>query len=693
MGRTRAEEFCAGLLGVAIEPTFSDLGRYRLEPGDVVAMARRCHANALRVGMKSHQGHAYYQSAVAPLAPGLGARDLLREFLDAGREAGVAVIAYADSKWDTQRFLEHSAWAIRKDGKVRANDARADLRIWPMCPNSPYLEYFKDILREVTAYGPAAVYIDNFGMALGCECRFCANAFREAEGEELPARQDWGDPVWQVYRRWSRERNFALARGLVAAIRSVDPEMVVVFNRGIFRSMTGVGNPEDIREFAHEIADNVHAEAAVHFYGQSFGHINEQCAFGRAIETPMWTWVEYPVLPWSYVSCPQAEVKIKAAKVLANGARPMVWSVPCGPECDKRGMEGVAEVFGLAARCPEFFNEAERLPFLGVVYSSQTMEEYCRGDEAVFDECQKEFEGTLALARRTHIPADVVLDGQVSQERLSRYRALSLPGVAALSEDQRREIRAFVDAGGGLIATFNSSLCDECGDRRDDFGLADVLGARFERELAHRTLHRSCAYSALDAGSPITSEFGQGFLLPEAGRCLGVKETCRAVRLSALLTRCRYYCDYAGERTDYPGMLANEFGKGRAVYIPSQFGRTYAEFGFPDYARLMRAAVEWVTRGQALIRTSLPDTVEVTLNRSATGALVLHLVNCSADLSRPVERVAQAPGGTVQIRLDEPGPRRARALVADAELPCRAEADFLHVELPVVGEYEVVIIE
>ena len=120
---------------------------------------------------------------------------------------------------------------------------------------------------------------------------------------------------------------------------------------------------------------------------------------------------------------------------------------------------------------------------------------------------------------------------------------------------------------------------------------------------------------------------------------------------------------------------------------------TYAERGFPDYRSLMRDAIDWITRGEFLIRTSLPDTVDVTLARSVSGALVVHLVNCSADLSRPVERVLPVAGGTVQIRLTAPGPCRVRTLVAGEDLFCNIEDDIANIRLPALGAYEAIVID
>ena len=77
----------------------------------------------------------------------------------------------------------------------------------------------------------------------------------------------------------------------------------------------------------------------------------------------------------------------------------------------------------------------------------------------------------------------------------------------------------------------------------------------------------------------------------------------------------------------------------------------------------------------------------------AAGALIVHLVNVSTDLSRPVERVVPVSGGTLHVRLAGPGPCRIRALVADEDLLCHVENGMADISLPELNEYEVVVIE
>ena len=58
-------------------------------------------------------------------------------------------------------------------------------------------------------------------------------------------------------------------------------------------------------------------------------------------------------------------------------------------------------------------------------------------------------------------------------ERLRAFKLLVLPNIACLSDAQCAQLRAFVAAGGSLVATYETSLYDEWGAPRPQFGLAD----------------------------------------------------------------------------------------------------------------------------------------------------------------------------------------------------------------------------
>src|SRR5438105_15871665 len=80
----------------------------------------------------------------------------------------------------------------------------------------------------------------------------------------------------------------------------------------------------------------------------------------------------------------------------------------------------------------------------------------------------------------------MVHDHLLDAAHVDRFKTLILPNIAALSTQQCDQIRGYVDRGGGVVATHETSLYDEKGVRRDNFGLSDLFGASFDGRIEAR---------------------------------------------------------------------------------------------------------------------------------------------------------------------------------------------------------------
>ena len=89
------------------------------------------------------------------------------------------------------------------------------------------------------------------------------------------------------------------------------------------------------------------------------------------------------------------------------------------------------------------------------------------------------------------IPFEMVHDRLLDTARLAPFKVLVLPNIAALSDQQCLQLGAFVERGGSLVATYETSLYNEWGVRREDFGLADLFGAHFDGAMDARMMN-SC---------------------------------------------------------------------------------------------------------------------------------------------------------------------------------------------------------
>src|SRR5258708_974439 len=71
---------------------------------------------------------------------------------------------------------------------------------------------------------------------------------------------------------------------------------------------------------------------------------------------------------------------------------------------------------------------------------------------------------------------DFLHEDDLGTETLKKYKALILPNTALLSDEQCGQLQAYVEAGGSLLATFETSMYTERNERRRNFGLAQVFG-------------------------------------------------------------------------------------------------------------------------------------------------------------------------------------------------------------------------
>ncbi len=88
--------------------------------------------------------------------------------------------------------------------------------------------------------------------------------------------------------------------------------------------------------------------------------------------------------------------------------------------------------------------------------------------------------GAFRAATEEHLPLTLLNDWDLDADELSRYAVLVLPNAAALSDAQAEAVRQYVRKGGGLVATGETSLCDELGRPRGDFALADLFGVSYQ---------------------------------------------------------------------------------------------------------------------------------------------------------------------------------------------------------------------
>jgi hypothetical protein len=112
----------------------------------------------------------------------------------------------------------------------------------------------------------------------------------------------------------------------------------------------------------------------------------------------------------------------------------------------------------------------------GVMVGDQTID-WFTGRKHVAKGYENYYHGAWQVMKDLGYDAEPFLDYLMRPEQLARYKLVWLPNAACLSDAQCAMLKDYVDKGGHLVVTHLTSVADEYGRMRKDFGLAGLTGA------------------------------------------------------------------------------------------------------------------------------------------------------------------------------------------------------------------------
>lgn len=365
------------------------------------------------------------------------------------------------------------------------------------------------------------------------------------------------------------------------------------------------------------------------------------------------------------------------AQTLAHGANPSAYMVGTPDLFSSSDFDVVRDVLRFHRDHAEHYaglvSDARVL-----VLSSLRSEELLGGGEAIVAERR----GVHRALVEEHIPFDLLPAESLvaASDRLSSYDVIVLPNVGCLGDEQCRILDRYVEAGGGLVATYDTAGYDDDGVPRAELGLSSLGGRRV---IDRQTTARSAYLKDTD---------GTMILLDKA--FLVVEPHSDAEGSMPLVPPSRYgppeKC-YWDIETDHPGLLSRRHGAGQTALVPWPVGGLFHELRRPEHRRVIASAVRRVARGEPLVETDAPPQVEIVVGRQpGHDRRVVHLVNFSG----VDDRAFHDPLEIRDIRLSVRGSfTSARALRLGEELPCTADGSTTSVVLPRLGLFELLVLE
>ena len=634
----------------------------------------------------------------------LGDRDVLGELIAGCRKLGMVIVARTDphATYDDAEAA-HPEWIhVNADGQRRRHWASPEM--WVTCGLGPYnFEFMTEVKREIaTRYRPDGIFINRWDGSGQCHCEHCKKNFRAASGFELPRSNNPQDPARRAYILWRQERLFALWRTWDDAVRAINPDSCVIPNGG--GGATSSLDMKRIGELAPTLmADHQARRGVMPPWGNGKRGKEFRATLGnKPIVGIFSVGLEEPYRWKDSVQHP-AEIRLWAIDGIANGLRPWFTKF-AGSVNDPRWLKPVEELYRWCAANEKYLRNERPLARVAIVYSQQSMWFHAAdGARAKMDDAADGWYHALIEAR---VPFEMVHDRLLDAEHLAAFKTLILPNIVALSDAQCAQLRAFVARGGGLVATSETSLWDEWGVKRKDFGLAALFGVSFTGKIEGPMRN---AYVGLehDVARPHPLLLG----LEDAPRIIhGVSrvEVKATEKFPAPpLTHIPSYPDLPMEkvftptpRTDIPQVFLREIAgaggaTGRVAYFPWDIDRTFWEVLSPDHGKLLANAVAWATNEPAPVTVAGVGVLDVTLWRQKY-SLTVHLVNLTNPMMMKGPIRETIPVGEQRVRVRLPANVQAKAvrlLVADSAPVFRMNGEWLDVTVPSVAEHEVVAVD
>jgi hypothetical protein len=256
-----------------------------------------------------------------------------------------------------------------------------------------------------------------------------------------------------------------------------------------------------------------------------------------------------------------------------------------------------------------------------------------------------------------HISVDVHASTEMSEAWLREQKVIALCGASGVSDRDAKLLTDWVEAGGGLLVTYDTGLYDDLGQLRKDGGaLKNVLGVAMKG--APLGSQPECYYRVKEK-HPSLGDYAPGAIVEGDGQIVPVA----AVGDAKVLAEC---WNLGTGEVRGPAIIANNYGKGRTIYLSGSLEANYLYDRVKSTSRLLVSMVQYLGAGTPQpFRMKAPRGVYGVLRRAPHGDLALWvLANVGfKDAASGRMRQEYMPVTDVEIAIRVPEGRQAKAML------------------------------
>ncbi|MFT3933605.1 MAG: beta-galactosidase trimerization domain-containing protein [Chitinophagaceae bacterium] len=601
----------------------TDPGHY--DPDFWLAYFKKIHADG---ALLSAGGVVAFYPTKIPLhhrSNTMGDTNPLGYLVEGCRKMNMSVVLRTDPHAARQDVYDaHPDWiAVKANGEPYRHWANPDL--WVTCALGPYnFEFMTSVNKEIMeSFKPDGIFSNRWSGQGMCYCKHCTENFRNYAGMDLPKTNDRFNPVYIKYNEWRIERLKELWFLWDAEIRKQNAGSRFIPNGFPDKILTG-------KNADFFFADQQARRGVIPPWSNAKGAKETRATLGMKPQVGIFSVGIEEEYRWKDSVQTEPELRIWVAEGVANGLLPCFVKFG-GVLYDKRWLEPVSDIYQRYYKAEKYLRNTACMARVGMLYSEQTDKRY--GGKPWQENSHDHANGMYHALVEARIPFEMVNDKLLDADNLKSYKLLVLPNIAALSDEQCNQLRRFVQQGGSLVASFETSLYNEEGVQRKDFGLADVFGVSFNNKVEgpmRNSYLKIKKDGATQSFHPVTKDLENAYRIINTVYQVDVvpKEN-----FPSPVTLVPTYPDLPmedvyprTEDTSLREIYLHEIGKGRVVYIPGDIDRSFWQMMNNDHGKLLRNAFEWALNEKPIVKVEGPGVIDVSVWRQQQ-SMTVHLVN------------------------------------------------------------------
>lgn len=606
---------------------------------------------------------------------------------------GIKVIAgaypFVGSRGPRDIIAAHPEWRIQWEG-VQPDSVGIGCMV-----NPEYARALRELLtRRIKEFDIDAYQFDGWYHQTFCRCEGCRNLYQAETGREIPPKRDMNDVEYRRYNAW---RDRKLLENLIAlreSVKAVKPDFALInWNNN---DTTGSA-PSWMPEALNCVADWTNKEtwwandvSSIWLNKRLRGASGDERAPGMQPYTFMRWMKDIEAGVFHGSSTPAPELMYRLREILTFGGVPITWS---GARAGWTPEDWDTVVQDFVDYLP-LLPESKSLKYAVCIDSYSTLQNaraastnraFHEGEGNELDAAVGNYRAGMTRALvEAHIPFDVISEHNVTSQSLAQYKVVILPNNFAMSERIGALLRDYVRRGGGLVASFETSLYDQWGARRKDFLLADLFGASY-----------------LDSGKPVACRIGFTTATHPVAQDAKMRGLMGERGMTTYWGRYARVTPRAGAVAPFFGLdpstsataprawipaLFSEINGGRVAYFPAALEAAYFDAGYPYQRMMLAGAVRWAAQGNAPVTIDAPLAVFAgffTREQEGHRQTIVHLLNTlnsttghgSKEEKQFAMREEVVPVSGVKVAVKGERPRRAYLIPGRAKLPLSNAGD------------------